>query len=166
MVFPLLLNEGKRVSGCLNEVPFVGDVVANVFGGVFFIPDLQLPRVATIGFKIKMQADIAVYIAQIPVFQAVLGFPIVQTLDDFGNALRRQNHARAEDVVQDVVDGILVVALAVAADFVGDAFGGFDAVEKINAARVGKRQIVVNRFVQVQAVGQNMFGGHMGERAA
>ena len=31
---------------------------------------------------------------------------------------------------------------------------------------VGERQVVVNRFVQVQAVGQNMFGGHMGERAA
>ena len=36
----------------------------------------------------------------------------------------------AEDVVQDIVDGILVFARGVAADFVGDAFGGFDAVKK------------------------------------
>lgn len=51
-------------------------------------------------------------------------------------------------------------------DFVGDAFGGFDAVEKAYAARVGECQVVVNRFVQVEAVGQNMLGWHMGERAA
>lgn len=31
---------------------------------------------------------------------------------------------------------------------------------------VGECQIVVNRFMQVQAVGQDVFGGHMGERAA
>lgn len=85
-------------SGCLNKLPFVGDMVADIFRCVFFVPDLQFPRVVG-GFKIKMQADIAVYIAQIPVFQAVLGFPIVQTLHDFGNAFRWQNHARAEDVV-------------------------------------------------------------------
>ncbi|WP_244958485.1 hypothetical protein [Neisseria bacilliformis] len=52
------------------------------------------------------------------------------------------------------------------ADFVGDALGGFDTVKKVYATRVGKCQIVVNRFVQVEAVGQDMLGGHMGERAA
>jgi hypothetical protein len=31
---------------------------------------------------------------------------------------------------------------------------------------VGECQVVVNRFVQVEAVRQNMLGGHMGERAA
>ena len=31
---------------------------------------------------------------------------------------------------------------------------------------VGECQVVVNRFMQVQAVGQDVFGGHMGERAA
>ena len=31
---------------------------------------------------------------------------------------------------------------------------------------VGERQVVVNSFMQVQAVGQDVFGGHMGERAA
>lgn len=155
-------------SGCLNEVPFVGDVVADVFRCVFFVPDLQFPRVVEIAGVLKtgVDTDIAVGIAQIPVFQAVLSFPIVQPLHDFGNAFRRQNHARAENVVQDIVYGILVFALGVAADFVGDAFGGFDAVEKVYAARVGECQVVVNRFVQVETVGQNMLGGHMGERAA
>ncbi len=31
---------------------------------------------------------------------------------------------------------------------------------------VGECQVIVNRFMQVQAVGQDVFGGHMGERAA
>lgn len=31
---------------------------------------------------------------------------------------------------------------------------------------VGECQVVVNRFVQVETVGQNMFGRHMGKRAA
>ena len=31
---------------------------------------------------------------------------------------------------------------------------------------VGECQVVVNRFVQVEAVRQDMLGGHMGERAA
>ena len=60
----------------------------------------------------------------------------------------------------------MVFALGVAADFVGDAFGGFNAVEKVYAARIGERQVIVNRFVQVETVGQNMLGRHMGERAA
>ena len=109
----------------------------------------------------------AVRITQIPVFQAVLCFPAVQPhRHDFGDACRRQYHARAEDVVQDIVHGVLVFALGVAADFVGDAFGGFDTVEKVYAARVGECQVVVNRFVQVQPIRQNMLGRHMGERAA
>jgi len=74
--------------------------------------------------------------------------------------------ARAENVVQNIVHGVLVFALGVAADFIGDAFGGFDAVEKVYAARIGERQVIVNRFVQVETVGQNMLGRHMGERAA
>lgn len=31
---------------------------------------------------------------------------------------------------------------------------------------VGECQVIVNRFMQVQAVGQDVFGGHMGQRAA
>ena len=31
---------------------------------------------------------------------------------------------------------------------------------------VGECQVVVNRFVQVEAVRQDMLGGHMGKRAA
>lgn len=86
-------------SGCLNELPFVGDMVADVFRCVFFVPDLQLPRVVEIAgvFEINVDTDIAVYIAQIPVFQAVLCFPVVQPFKDFVDVFRWQNHACAEN---------------------------------------------------------------------
>lgn len=60
----------------LNKLPLIGNVVADIFRCVFFVPDLQFPRVVEIAgiLKTGVDADIAVRIAQIPVFSGCIAF--------------------------------------------------------------------------------------------
>lgn len=123
-----------------HKIPFVHHMVFNIGFGIFFIPNLQFPRIVEIAavFEINVYADIAARIAQIPVFQAVFCFPAVKFFQNSGDCFRRPNQPRAENIVQDVVDRILGAACQIAADFIMYAFCGFHAVEKVYAACVGK----------------------------
>lgn len=63
-----------------------GDIAIHIF----FVPELELPWVVKVAFvfEVDMDANIAVFVPQVPFFQAVGDLPVVESLHDLGNFLR------------------------------------------------------------------------------
>ena len=71
-----------------------------------------------------MDADVTVFVAQIPVFQTIGSLPVVGSLHDLGDFLRAHAHADIENIIENGVDQIALLPLRKAGDFIQNRHRG------------------------------------------